>query len=410
VNRVLAVLLLVVTASIHADVTIPTRVQFEGELKTSEGAPRAAPVTMVISLYESKDASAALWSEVQNVRPDQDGRYAISIGATLEEGIPAGIFASGHARWIGVAVQGEAEQPRVMLLSVPYAAKAREAETVGGKSVSDFVLVENLKEQMRAVMSGADAAMQPSGGRIVMQGRALPPLSRIQPDFTGTAAGDFYHQALSGITNGVVGRARSTTSGTLLTAVTGVLGEINAAPTGLYSAAVRGIHYSTTGNGIGVVGYQDGAGWGVYGQTPQGIGVYGRVIGGDSFGGGVLGESLGAAPGVHASYSGSGAGVALQIENGAIQVSGTARAAFVQTAVEGNLTLDSTVIDNPLCNGDPNAILIVTARHNPAAPFVYNTDVFVRYWTAAARWEIVMPGVTSSSYINAQFNVLVIKQ
>lgn len=410
VKKVIAALVFVVTASIHANVLVPTRIPFEGKLRTAAGAP----VTVVISLYESKDASTAIWTEEQSVTPDEDGSYVISIGATREEGIPANLFATAHARWIGVTVQGESEQPRIMLLSVPYAAKAREAETVGGKSVSDFVLAENFKEQIRAAMTGVDAAEQRSdGGRTVTGTRALlPPLSpQLRPDYIeGTAAGDFEHRGLSGIAVGVVGRARSTASGTLLSGVTGVLGEVSSSPAGTYSAAVRGVHFSTTGNGIGVVGYQDGSGWGVYGQTPQGIGVYGRVVGGSSLGGGVLGESLGTAPGVHAAYAGAGAGTALQIDNGAIQVSGVARAAFVHTMAEGNVTLDSTVIDNPLSNGDPNAILLVTPRHNPSAPSIVHTDYAVRYWIAGQRWEIWLPSTSTSSYLGAQFNVLIIKQ
>ncbi len=41
---------------------------------------------------------------------------------------------------MGVSVNGEQEQPRVLLLSVPYALKAADAETIGGLPPSAFVL------------------------------------------------------------------------------------------------------------------------------------------------------------------------------------------------------------------------------------------------------------------------------
>jgi hypothetical protein len=55
-------------------------------------------------------------------------------------------------------VQGEAEQPRIMLVTVPYALKAREADTLAGKTATDFVLTANLKENVKIAMaSGATA-------------------------------------------------------------------------------------------------------------------------------------------------------------------------------------------------------------------------------------------------------------
>ena len=55
-------------------------------------------------------------------------------------GLPKELFVSGEARWLGVQPEGQAEQPRVLLLSVPYALKAADAETIGGLPPSAFVL------------------------------------------------------------------------------------------------------------------------------------------------------------------------------------------------------------------------------------------------------------------------------
>src|SRR5690606_33026974 len=45
-------------------------------------------------------------------------------------------------RWLGVQPDGGVELPRVALVSVPYALKAGDADTIGGKPVSAFVLAE----------------------------------------------------------------------------------------------------------------------------------------------------------------------------------------------------------------------------------------------------------------------------
>ena len=60
----------------------------------------------------------------------------------------------------------------------------------------------------------------------------------------------------------------------------GVYGLAVPASGGGWSAGVRGVNNSTTGNGIGVVGYQKGSGWGVLGQAVEGTGVR-AAAGGD---------------------------------------------------------------------------------------------------------------------------------
>lgn len=54
------------------------------------------------------------------------------------------LFASGESRWLGVQANlpGEVEQPRALLVSVPYALKAADAETLGGKPLAAFVLTD----------------------------------------------------------------------------------------------------------------------------------------------------------------------------------------------------------------------------------------------------------------------------
>jgi len=81
-----------------------------------------------------------LWLETQNVQPDKTGHYSVQLGAASSQGLPATLFAGGEARWLGVQAQGEAEQPRTLLMSVPYALKALDAETIGGKPASAFML------------------------------------------------------------------------------------------------------------------------------------------------------------------------------------------------------------------------------------------------------------------------------
>ena len=139
----------------------PTVVRIDGELKTPTGAVRTGTVAMVASLYAGKNDATPLWVEQHVITLDQAGRYTIFVGATLDDGVPKEFFlsgSSGSGHWLGIAVQGEAEQPRVMLVSVPYALKAREADTLAGKTSSDFVLSEQLKDSVKSALKAQGSA------------------------------------------------------------------------------------------------------------------------------------------------------------------------------------------------------------------------------------------------------------
>lgn len=112
-------------------------VQFNGIIKESAGRPVEG---VTFALYRDQEGGAPVWIETQNVSLDNKGRYTVMLGATRNEGLPMELFTSGEARWLGVQTQGQPEQPRVLLLSVPYALKAGDAETVGGLPASAFML------------------------------------------------------------------------------------------------------------------------------------------------------------------------------------------------------------------------------------------------------------------------------
>jgi hypothetical protein len=102
-------------------------------------------VGMMFSLYELQEGGSPLWSESQQVHLDAQGRYAVLLGVTEPEGLPLDLFTSGKALWLGVQPQlpGAAEQPRLLLVAVPYALKAADADTLGGKPASAYVTGES---------------------------------------------------------------------------------------------------------------------------------------------------------------------------------------------------------------------------------------------------------------------------
>jgi hypothetical protein len=170
--------LVAVSPSQQASTTaVPNLVNYSGTLVLSEGV--GVPAKMVgvtFAIYRQQDGGAPLWLETQNVTPDFSGHYTVLLGSTKAEGIPAELFNTREQLWLGVQMQGEAEQPRVLLVSVPYAMKAADAETIGGLPASAFVL---------AAPPNANPAIGTTGSEA--SGLAAPPTSSNVTTTGGTA-------------------------------------------------------------------------------------------------------------------------------------------------------------------------------------------------------------------------------
>ena len=130
------------------------------------------------AIYKDQSEGAPLWLETQNVQPDAKGNYTVQLGATKPDGLPLDLFTSGEGRWLGVTINGGSEQPRVLLLSVPYALKAADAETVGGLPASAFVLANKAPENVAAAPTASNTS----------KSTAPPPAN---PTVTGKGAAGF---------------------------------------------------------------------------------------------------------------------------------------------------------------------------------------------------------------------------
>jgi endosialidase-like protein len=119
---------------------VPRLVNFSGQATDGQGKVFTGSAGVTFAIYKDQYDGAPLWMETQNVQADARGNYSVQLGATRSEGLPLELFASGEARWLGVRINGGEEQPRVLLLSVPYALKAADAETVGGLPPAAFML------------------------------------------------------------------------------------------------------------------------------------------------------------------------------------------------------------------------------------------------------------------------------
>ena len=134
---------------------VPRVIQFNGVLTNSGGQPLAGVQGVSFALYRDQEGGSPLWIESQNVAADEYGRFAVLLGAMTSGGVPLEMFSSGESRWLGVQpIQSRdsdgavlPEMPRVLFVSVPYALKASDAETLGGLPASAFLLADQSRDR-----------------------------------------------------------------------------------------------------------------------------------------------------------------------------------------------------------------------------------------------------------------------
>ena len=276
---------------------IPRLIKFSGVAQNETRKPVTGVVGVTFSLYKDQQGGSPLWAETQNVRADETGHYTVMLGSASADGVPLSLFSSAEAHWISTQISGQPEQPRILLLSVPYALKAADAETLGALPASAFMHTTAGAVQGK---TGATAA-SPAQSNLPPAGVTGKGVKNFVPLWTGaTALGD----SLIYQTGGDLGIGTKTPQAELDVVGTGVRG-IQATVPGT-QAAISGIATATSGGTTGVYGQSsDPGGNAMLAVNEATTGGYGVI--------GVSGATSGSSYGVYgtnASTTNFAAGVA----------------------------------------------------------------------------------------------------
>ncbi|HET6991217.1 MAG TPA: hypothetical protein VFJ43_07840, partial [Bacteroidia bacterium] len=313
--------------------------------------------------------------------------------------------------------------------------------------VSDFTLSGNGTSTSPLKLASQSATL---GDVLKWTGSAWSP----QPDASFTMP---YSNTVSSA-NFLIDISNNTTGGTFRgtsasTTNAAIYGKLTAGAGAAYLPAIRGENQATGGFGIGVYGSHAGSGWGVYGTTLNGgvgvfgdgivvgsIGVQGQVsatsgiaVKGTAFNGAYSGIFTGgnfgigtASPTAQLDVAGTGTASAIHttsstVTSPALEVSGTIKVSganpFAFTVMGQNTTATATgyivgnqmIINNPICNNDPNAILIVTHNYSANNNNTYcSKDIGAYYDGSSGKW--ILYTEDSSGMPTTAFNILVIKQ
>ena len=169
---------------------VPHFVKFNGTLRNLAGTSEATVVSIRFVIYADQTGGTPLWDEVQNAQLDSQGHYEVVLGATATNGIPMELFTSGEPRWLAVQplIPGAQEQPRVLLVSVPYALEAANAETLAGLPPSAFAKAAPGVNVEPTIPLGTTPAVEQNGpptGALIpgpaMEPASGPPAARRSP-------------------------------------------------------------------------------------------------------------------------------------------------------------------------------------------------------------------------------------
>jgi hypothetical protein len=219
-----------------AQAQAPEKMSYQAVMRNGSGQLLInQSIAVKVSILQGSPAGTLVYSERLTGNTNANGLISIEIGTgTILSGVfsaidwPTGSYylktETDPAGGTNYTIAGTSQ-----LLSVPYAMYAKSAGGTGGSFVIPYTNTVNNASTLFSLINDGD----------------------------GTS--------VEGINN-------TTTS-----SISSVRGIVNNVSPGGFSSGVRGINNGTGGLGVGVWGSQNGSGWGVYGVTPNGLGVYGNA-------------------------------------------------------------------------------------------------------------------------------------
>jgi hypothetical protein len=161
-----------------AQTVVPALVPYSG---TIDGKSLSSDASITFLLFKDESGGEPLWTESQQVSIDPSGHYKVQLGANSPSGLPLEVFANGEARWLEVQIAGQNPQPRTLITTVPYAAKAADAATLGGLPASAFALAGTTSN---TAAINAPAVSPDAGSTVTTTGGT----SNYLPKFTGASS------------------------------------------------------------------------------------------------------------------------------------------------------------------------------------------------------------------------------
>jgi len=118
---------------------VPHLINYQGRLTDSGGVPLNGTYSLTFRIYDAETAGSLLWEEIQSGAVIQKGIFNILLGSVTNLNL-----AFDKQYYLEIKVGSEVMSPRQRITSAGYAIRAEEAEKLGGKQSSDYVLATDI--------------------------------------------------------------------------------------------------------------------------------------------------------------------------------------------------------------------------------------------------------------------------
>jgi hypothetical protein len=152
-----ALMIVVVTVMVAAaGAGVPRKINYQGRLTdATTGEPPEGPLNLTFRIYDDAFSSSPMWEEGHVLTADSAGVVSAILGSIVSIDV-----AFGDAAWLEVEVGGEVLSPRREIVSVPYAFRAVDADSLGGEPASAYVVKgESGSITVEMVVSGAGSGL-----------------------------------------------------------------------------------------------------------------------------------------------------------------------------------------------------------------------------------------------------------
>ncbi|MCU1286288.1 MAG: hypothetical protein JWO13_2638 [Acidobacteriales bacterium] len=335
-------------------------------LSVSNVSCASYPNSVTFSLYNNESDSSPVWQEIQIVVSHPGSYNHIALVGATTNGVPADVFSSQNAHWLGIKCNGEVEMTRTILTATSYSVHSANSDSLGGKPASAYALADSansinttaLNANLNSESSRAQIAESNLAQQMVTETAARNDAMTAMTTTSQTTMlrSDQPNSFTSSNSNGHSVSAKVTTFGN--SGYEGLRAETDHP----YGMAVVGIGKASGLSATGVYGltYGENGGSGVWGSTNAAHGSNSAGVYGDTNGAGVGGW--------FEAYPEQGSATALFARSYTSETipavfanAGTGKIMSLQTGLNATSVTNATEVLSVMTSGDLTTIGKVTA-------------------------------------------------
>jgi len=154
-----------------AAAAVPDTFMYVGDL-AEDGAPADGNFSVTFQMFNDDTAGTVVFAETVASLVIVDGALVHELGTAPNNALDDAELAAGEL-YLSVIVNGTTLEPRVPIRSVPFASKAGDAESVGGRAIGDLVETADLAAGAGLSLAGSTFSVAPAGIALEHLGSAI---------------------------------------------------------------------------------------------------------------------------------------------------------------------------------------------------------------------------------------------